>query len=296
MLLNRSQLLCCCAVALALGCNSAMEEPAEEAVDAQAALASALTFHAGFDGGLDAAFAAGDGHMYFAPSYEELDRRTPAEASEEIAIAAGQGRYGDALHFTVKNTKAAFFKAERNVAFSPQDWSGTISFWLSVDPATELAPGYTDPIQVTDTAYNDNAIWVDFTDVNPRSFRLGVFGELDDWNPAGMAPNDNPNFMGRLVIVEDPPFGAGRWTHVAIVYEGLGSGSAKATLYLDGVEQGTSSEVVEAFAWDFTTASIRLGVNYIGMMDDLAVFDQPLSAEQIETLRTLAGGVADLKR
>jgi hypothetical protein len=259
-------------------------------------LAAALTFHAGFDGSLDAAFASGNGRMYFAPSYTELDQRSPGAVSDDVAIAAGQGRYGDALHFPVKNTKATFYNAERNVAFSPQDWSGTISFWLSVDPATDLAPGYTDPIQVTDTAYNDNAIWVDFTDVNPRNFRLGVFGELDAWNPEEIPPNDNPNFLGRLVVVSEPPFAGGIWTHVAIVYESLGRAGAKATLYLDGVAQGTTPVIEEPFGWDFTTASIRVGVNFIGLMDDLAVFDRPLSAVEIETLRGLEGGVADLRK
>ncbi len=268
----------------------------ESAIDPHAELARALTFHAGFNDGLNAAFAAGDPHMYFAPSYTEMSQRSPAEPGDEVSLAAGQGRYGGALRFAVKNTKAVFFKAERNVAFSPQDWSGTISFWLSVDPATDLAPGYTDPIQVTDTDYNDNAIWVDFTDVKPRSFRLGVFGELDSWNPENTPPNDNPNFLSRLVIVNEPPFASGRWTHVAIVYEGLGGGDAKATLYLDGVAQGTSKGIREPFGWDLTMASIRLGVNYIGLMDDLAVFDRPLSAEQIEALRSLEGGAADLKR
>ncbi|MDA0207551.1 MAG: LamG domain-containing protein [Acidobacteria bacterium] len=291
-----SRLTSCCAIALALGCTPAVEQPADEAVDLRAELSGALTFHAGFDGGLDAAFAQGNRRMYFAPSYTELDQRSPAAATDEVTIAAGQGRYGDALHFTVKNTKAVFFSADRNVAFSPQEWSGTVSFWLSVDPATDLAPGYTDPIQVTDSAYNDNAIWVDFTDQNPRSFRLGVFGELDSWNPGNIPPNDNPNFLDRLVVVSDPPFAGGRWTHVAVVYRDLGGGDARATLYLDGVSQGTSEGIAEPFGWDLTTASIRVGVNYIGLMDDLAVFDRPLSAEQIETLRSLEGGVADLRR
>lgn len=296
MWIRCSRLASYCVIALALGCTPAAEGPADESVDRNAELSGALTFHAGFDGGLDAAFATGDPHMYFAPSYKEMGQRSAAEVTEQVAIAAGQGQFGDALHFTVKNTKAVYFRAERNVAFSPQEWSGTISFWLSVDPATDLAPGYTDPLQVTDTDYNDNAIWVDFTDVNPRNFRLGVFGELDSWNPENLPPNNNPNFMGRLVVVNEPPFAAGRWTHVAIVYEGLGGGAAKATLYLDGVAQGTTPAVAEPFGWDFTTASIRLGVNFIGFMDDLAVFDRPFTAAQIETLRSLEGGAADLKR
>ena len=285
-----SRLAASCAAALALGCSPTPEAPVDGAAD-HAGLAGALTFHAGFDGGLD----AGDGRIYFATSYTELDQRSPGAVSDEVAIAAGQGRYGDALHFAVKNTKAVFYSAEDNVAFSPEDWSGTVSFWLSVDPAVDLAPGYTDPIQVTDTAYNDNAIWVDFTDVNPRNFRLGVFGELDSWNPGNIPPNDNPNFLGRLVVVDEPPFAAGRWTHVAIVYEGLGGTNGQATLYLDGVAQGTSEGIAEPFGWDFTTASIRVGVNFVGLMDDLAIFDRPMSAEEIGTLRSLEGGVADLR-
>jgi len=167
-----------------------MEERSEEAGDLHSTLSEALTFHAGFEGGLNAAFARGDGRMYFAPSYTEHEQRSVGAASDEVAIAEGQGqgRYGDALHFAVKNTKAVFYNAEHNVAFSAEEWNGTVSFWLSGDPAMDLAPGYTDPIQVTDTAYNDNAIWVDFTDMNPRNFRLGVFGELDSWNPANLPP------------------------------------------------------------------------------------------------------------
>jgi hypothetical protein len=128
------------------------------------------------------------------------------------------------------------------------------------------------------------------------AIRLGVFGELDAWNPAEIPPNDNPNFLGRLVVVSEPPFAGGIWTHVAIVYESLGRAGAKATLYLDGVAQGTTPVIEEPFGWDFTTASIRVGVNFIGLMDDLAVFDRPLSAAEIETLRGLEGGVADLRK
>jgi hypothetical protein len=72
------------------------------------------------------------------------------------------------------------------------------------------------------------------------------------------------------VVVNEPPFAGGRWTHVAIVYGGLGGSGGKATLYLDGVAEGSSAEIVEPFGWDFATASIRVGVNFVGLMDDLA--------------------------
>lgn len=280
-----------------LGCGSTGEEPAEApaaAADSLAELKSALAFHASFDDGMDAAFARGDRRIYSAESYKDLDQRGPGYWGEAIELAYDAGKVGNALQFNVKNTKALFYSGEKNAAFSPDGWTGTISFWLSLDPATDLEPGFCDPIQVTDSAYNDSAIWVDFTKDNPRQFRLGVFGEKEAWDPGGTGGGDNPKFLDRLVIVEQPPFGAGKWTHVAISYEGLSAGAGQATLYLDGEAQGTSEGIAEPFAWDMSTAAIRLGVNYVGLFDELAIFDRALTAEEIRQVGALEMGVAEL--
>src|SRR2546425_1190803 len=84
-------------------------------------------------------------------------------------------------------------------------------------PAQDLEPEFADPIQVTDKAYNDSAIWVDFTrDDKPRHFRLGVFGDLTVWNPTNLPNDKNPAFASRLITVAKPPFRRGTWTHVVI--------------------------------------------------------------------------------
>jgi hypothetical protein len=245
-------------------------------------LKSALTFRATFDGGLDAAVARGDKAIYSAKSYREQAAAQKGLGSAPVELAKGAGRSGDALRFTRKNEAAVFYKADQNVAFDPKNWTGTISFWLSLDPETDLAPGYCDPIQVTDKAYNDSAIWVDFTkDDKPRHFRLGVFGDLKAWNPKNLEPDKNPNFANRLVVVQQTPFARGKWTHVAIVHTGLGGGQGSATLYLDGRTQGTTPVIAEPFAWNPTLAAIRLGVNYVGLMDDVAIFNRALTADEI---------------
>src|SRR5262249_18772731 len=88
-------------------------------------------------------------------------------------------------------------------------------------------------IQVTDKAYNDSAIWVDFTkDDKPRHFRLGVFGDLMAWNPTNLPSDKNPAFASRLITVAKPPFRRGTWTHVVITHTGLGSGKGMARLTL----------------------------------------------------------------
>lgn len=283
-----------CTGVLGLACSSAPEaEPAAQPV-AAASLGQALTFFSGFEDGMDAAHARGDRRIYSAASYKDLDQRSPGYWGSAIEIAYDAGRVGNALKFNEKNTQALFYSAVDNVPFSSDSWSGTVSFWLSLDPATDLEPGFCDPIQVTDSAYNDSAIWVDFTRENPRQFRLGVFGELTAWNPDNASPDENPAFNDRLVVVSQPPFAKGNWTHVAIAYDQLGTPQGSATLYVDGVAQGSSSGISEAFEWSPNTGEIRLGVNYVGLFDELAVFDRALTTAEVEQVFNLKGSLRDI--
>ena len=244
-----------------------------------------VVFRATFDGSLDAQVADGDPKLYHAPSYKEQVSAQPGLDGTDVRHAKGEGRIGDALRFTKKNTRAVFFKAQGNIPFDPKNWSGTISFWLQLDPDQDLEPGFCDPIQVTDKAYNDSAIWVDFTkDDKPRHFRLGVFGALKAWNPSNIGPDKNPDFTNRLVVVSRPPFTRNRWTHVAITHSRLGSGAGVAELYLDGKLQGTAQNIAEPFAWELSKGAIRLGVDYVGLMDEVAIFRRALTAQEIASL------------
>ena len=238
-----------------------------------------LLFRATFDGSTSAKIAAGDGAIYSGATYK--DAAQPGLGTSGVEHAKGAGRKGDALKFPVKNTKAVFFKAAKN--FSSE--SGTVSFWLKLDPDQDLAPGFCDPLQITDKAYNNSAIWVDFTkDDKPRHLRLGVFGALKAWNSSNLEPDKNPDFNRRLVVVKKPPFSREKWTNVVIVYAGLGSSAGSASLYLDGVPQGSSNSIQEIFDWDMANTSIRLGVNYVGLMDDIATSRRPLNAKEIKEL------------
>jgi Concanavalin A-like lectin/glucanases superfamily len=261
------------------------------------ALRQAITFHASFDGKVDADFARGDGRLYTATSYKKREDAQTGLGHPDIGIAAGKGRFGDCLEFRKKNTKAVYYPAEKNVAYKTQNWDGTVSFWLSLDPEKDLEPGYCDPLQVTDADYNDAALWVDFTkDDRPRHFRLGVFGDLKVWNPQQLDPDKNPAFLRRLVVVKKPPFASGKWTHVVISHAGLNikgkGGTAK--LYLDGRLQGTTEAISEPFTWDVSRAAVRLGVNYVGFFDDLALFNRALNDQEVRALYQLKNGARSL--
>jgi len=255
------------------------------AVLSAAGLKDDLLLHASFDNTIDADHAAGDRRLHTAESYKDLSAAKPGLHHPDVVIAKGAGKFGDALQFVRKNTRAVYYPGEKNIAFSPTNWSGTISFWLNLDPETDLEPGYCDPIQVTDSAYNDSAIWVDFTrDDKPRHFRLGIFGDLNSWNPKNIPTDKNPDFLKRLVVVRKTPFAKGRWTHVVITHRGLGSGKGTATLYLNGERQGETETIPENFSWHLPYATIRLGVNYAGLFDELSIFRRPLSAQEVRAL------------
>ena len=247
-----------------------------------AATAQDLTFHASFDKGTDADVAAGDKRLYTAANYKAQLEATPGLDHPDVGIVPG-GKHGSALQFRKKNVKAIFYRADKNA--SPRD--GTLSFWLNLDPDQDLEPGFCDPIQVTDKAYNDSAIWVDFTkDEKPRHFRLGVFGELKAWNPQNLPADKFPDFEKRLIRVTKTPFARGKWTHVAITYTGLGSAQGGvAKLYLDGKLQGTTAPIRELFSWDPARAALRLGVSYVGLFDELKVFRRALSEREIRDLK-----------
>jgi hypothetical protein len=277
--------------------NTSPSPPGQRSATAlRDSLKATLGFVASFDRGFDADYAHGDPLIYSAPAFDKLGAAAPGVLSPDIGIAKGQGRYGDALQFRKKNTQALFYRAAVNTNYRARNWNGTISFWLNLSPDTDLEPGFTDPIQLTDKTYNNAAIWVDFTrDDKPRHFRLGVFGDSAGWNKENLPSDKNPFFNQRTVVVTQPPFTRGQWTHVAIAFSGLSTdagGTAK--LYLNGKLAGTADGIREPFTWEPFLATVRLGVNYTGLFDELSMYTRALTDAEVDALYQLAGGVTTL--
>jgi hypothetical protein len=249
-----------------------------------------VVFLSTFDGTTSAGIAKGDGRLFTAKNRESISEAKPGLLDPAATLASGKGLVGDALEFKEKKRLLTFYQAQGNVVYSKKSWSGCISFWLQLDPAEDLEPGYCDPIQITDSGYNDAAIWVDFTKDNPRDFRLGIIGDLVAWNPNDAPPENNPEFERRLVTVTDPPFARGKWTHVVINYSGFNSDQGESQLYINGVAKGTL-RVTDPFTWQEDQARILLGLNYIGLFDELAIFDRPLSEAEIRRLYEAKGSL-----
>ncbi|MDY8136066.1 LamG-like jellyroll fold domain-containing protein [Aquimarina sp. 2201CG5-10] len=255
-------------------------------------LKKALTFYASFDKGVDADFSLGDARMYTVPNRKAIDSAKVGLHKPDISRQEGKGKYGSGLVFTEDSKGNIYYPSEKNIAYSKENWSGAVSFWLSLDPATDLEPGYCDPIQITDVSYNDAAIWVDFTKENPRDFRLGVIGDRNVWNPNPEGPdNENPLFNKRLTGVKNPPFGSDQWTHILINFSNLNTSNGQASLYMNGKLKGTRKNIDTPFTWELSKSNIYLGLGYIGLMDELSIFNRNLTDKEITTLYELENGV-----
>ena len=62
---------------------------------------------------------------------------------------------------------------------------------------------------------------------------------------------------------------------------------------MNGQYQG-HREITEPFTWDLAKAKIFLGLNYVGMLDEVSIFDASLSKEEVQELYGLKSGVMNL--
>lgn len=261
----------------------------------QAFLKNALTFYSSFDNGTDADFANGDKRIYSVLNRKTRDSARAGIHKPGVSIAKGEGRFGNALAYSEKSKGSIYYKSQNNMSYNTENWEGAISFWLSLDPAVDLEPGYCDPIQITDSGYNDAGFWVDFTKENPRDFRLGIIGDRTSWNPVPKGPdNENPIFIDQLVGVSNPPFKRGEWTHIVMNFTDLNTGNGKAAMYINGEMKVLRTDIKDPFTWELEKSNIYLGLSYIGLMDEVSIYKKHLSKEQIKALYELENGVAGI--
>lgn len=262
-------------------------------------LRDSLTFHASFDGKIDADFAKGDPKLYHASVLkpEQIDEPGLPPDSPDVVMEKGKGRFGDSLHFVTGQAPKVFFRVRDNLPYAERDWRGTVSFWLRTTPDEDLVPGYTDPIQITPRTALDACLFFEFGIEDPRPCRLGVYPDTVRWNPDGKASRDIPLTHRPLITVTDPPFSRERWTHVVFTFRGFNrdDDTGVARLYLDGRPRGDLMSWPQHYTWDLEKSEIRLGVKYVGGFDELACFDRTLTEAEVMALHGLETGVATLR-
>ena len=259
----------------------------------------ALLLRASFDGGLNADFAAGDATLYTAPTGDRKQARPGLPDGGLVVHAKGEGRHGDALRFTKKMKPTVFFRGEKNLGYSTNGWSGAVSVWLKLDPDKDLEPGYCDPLQFVAQNWEQGNMFIEFSkDHMPRHFRYAILPVKQTWNPQNRGWEAIPDQERPMVPVYRPPFTAAKWTHVVFCFGNLNTGAKDAwgRLYLDGKFQGEFTGWLGAFNWDVSQSALTLGLSYTGLLDELAVFNRPLTAGEVKAVYQAPGGLRELAK
>ena len=257
----------------------------------------AVTLYASFDEGVRADFALGEKQLSTRYNHEtEAGRFVFEQGIDETVfrVAPGKGIHGGALApaDVLPRNGRIFFPAKGNIAFHPAGWSGAVSFWLNTNPNKLLKTKFCDPVQITHMGANNGGLWFDFNDASPRDARMGVFPAV----AAGQQAIKEEDQSAPLVRIKAVEFKEGEWHHIVLNWQNFDTGKADATaeLFVDGKPIGRVDNRAIAMAWDLDQAGIYLAVNYLGLLDELAVFGRSLSEAEIGELHRQPGLLAPL--
>ena len=115
--------------------------------------------------------------------------------------------------------------------------------------------------------------------------RMGVFPAVADGQEAGIKEEDPKAPMVRVPKVG---FKTGDWHHIVLTWQNFDTGKkdALASLYIDGKQIGDVKDRAIAMDWDIDKAGIYVAVNYIGLLDELALFNRPLTSRRGDAVCT----------
>lgn len=261
--------------------------------EARTKLSRALTLHASFDHGLDADFSRGDKKCYV----QQGQKLVPATLNEDVKLAADAGRFGGALHFPRKGTYRPSFEDGGVLGYNGKSWSASVSVWLRLNPDQDLQPGYCDPVQIIGDDNKKGYIFLEWSkDETPRYFRYAIRPLFHIWNPKNVQWADIPFEQRPMVQVARAPFSREQWTHVVFTLENINDKTKPPVgkLYLNGRLQGAIERWNMTFDWDPARVLLVLGASYVGYMDDLAVFDRPLTDVEVDRIHGLKNGIRAL--
>jgi hypothetical protein len=126
---------------------------------------------------------------------------------------------------------------------------------------------------------------------------MGVFPAIAEGRPPIQESREE---VSPMVWVDKPGFKVGEWRHLAMVWCNFDTGKndARAALYIDGKLAGEikDKDYPIAMDWDLERTGIYIAVNYIGLIDEFALFKRALTEEEIGVLRAQPAELSSLKR
>lgn len=265
--------------------------PARPAADD---LKKAVLLYASFDEHVQADVAGGAKMLstrYNHPSQPGTFLVEPGFNDNVYHVARGRGVAGGGameVSDVLPRNGRVFFPAKGNLGYDPKGWGGALSVWCKTDPNTSLRTSFCDPIQITEKGANNGGLWFDFNDAKPRrDLRHGAFPAVGAGQKA--VSEDDPT--APMVRVPRVAWTGDEWHHVVLSWAGFDTGKADAVsrLYIDGKLIGEVRDRELGMKWDIDRTGIYVAVNYLGLLDELAVFRRPLTADEVLQLHRRPG-------
>lgn len=265
----------------------------------EASVRKAVTFYASFDESLKGDVGGGDlnpGTRFSHPTEKGQFVFEKGVDTTVLKVAKGKGVAGGALEATDVLPKNGwlYFPVKGNLAFKKDGWSGSVSVWCNTDPNRLIKAKFCDPVQITQKGYDNGALWFDFNDAKPRDLRFGAFTA----RPAGQKAVTESDPKAPLVRSPGVGWKADEWHHVVLTFKNLDTGKPDAVtaLYIDGKPLGEVKDQAIAMGWDVEKAGVYLSLGYVGLLDEFALFDRALTAEDVSLLHKKPDLLTPLKK
>jgi hypothetical protein len=262
--------------------------PAQDRFDADRSMIFLSTFDSVTDVNLFGADEKG-GWIYTAESTERKNVLVQNRC-KHVTIAENQGKLGDSLQFSKTSDQVLFYYASANLPRPRNNWAATVSFWLKPDLG-EIGPKACYPLQFSDGDWTHGGFFVRFPCMDKTVFEFGAVSALDAAEEPVADVDDMPHGQVTLLNIEDAPLDRDRWTMVTLTLRGVNPNADEdsvASLYLNGKLAGEVKQPLR-FVWMAPgeaepDAAMFLGINYIGGMDDLRIYDKELSEKEVRML------------
>jgi hypothetical protein len=279
----------------------AIYSPVAPAADAdETALHKAVALYASFDDEVRMDFGNGER----VPGTRSVD---PADKKQFVfekgfdakyfRIVAGKGIAGSCLEAVDLPPRGGrlYFPAKGNVAFrTDAGWGGAFSVWVNTDPNRLLKTPFCDPVLITQKGLNNGSIWAHFNDARPRALQAGTYPSIPD----GREPVPEEDPKAPLTRLKDVNFKTGEWHHIVLSWDRFNTGKKDGThtLYVDGKKIGDLQGHGIGMDWDIERTRVYVAVNLVGLLDELAVFHRPLTADEVTLLHKKPGVLQSLKQ
>lgn len=212
-----------------------------------------------------------------------------------VSIARDDGKIGDCLKFAKKTTNVLFYQASPNLVPPRRNWSGTMSFWLKPD-LERLGSENCYPVQLSDGDWNHGGLFVRFRGERPLKFEFGTVTGGDVAQAVHCLDGVKED-LRTVTAIESTRFAKDEWTMVTLTFENVnpdGHDTSVARLYLNGdlagqIRRPLHIKWMEPDALKAgQNAAVFLGINYVGSVDDLRIYDRALPQQTIHMLYKVA--------